>query len=73
MGPLGFAFLANALKAVFRGCTPTNMRDMDAIWGCAGLYACCAQKPVAGIALSQPGHRSGIALGDRTWNHFVLT
>ena len=48
MGPLGFAFLANALKAVFKGCTPTNIRDMDASWDCAGLYACCAQKPVTG-------------------------
>ena len=47
MGPLGFAFLAKVLKAAFKGCTPTKMRDMDASWDCAGLYACCAQKPVA--------------------------
>lgn len=66
-GPLGFAFFARALKAVFRGCTPTKMRDMDAIWGCAGLYACCAQKPVAGHGIVTAGTSERQSpFGDRT-------
>lgn len=62
MGPLGFAFLAKTLKAAFKGCTPTKMRDMDASWDCAGLYAFCAQKPVAShgiVRAGTSGHNRG--------------
>ena len=51
MGPLGFAFRAKVLKAAFKGCTLTKMRDMDASWDCAGLYACCALNPVASLGI----------------------